>query len=50
MIKPEGATHYSKKMDAYFIFDNACFIWCDLKDEWIEFAAIGHIDDLEELK
>lgn len=46
---PKGATHYSKKMDAYFIFDNAAFIWCDLKNEWIEFLAIGKIEDLKEI-
>lgn len=46
---PSEATHYSKKMNAYFCFDNAAFIWCDLKNEWKEFLNIGHIDDLEEL-
>lgn len=47
--KPQDATHYSAKMDAYFHFDNAAFIWCDLKEEWLEFTAIGHITDLQEI-
>ena len=43
------ATHYSKKMNAYFHFDNGTFIWCDLAKEWKEFLSIGKIEDLEEL-
>lgn len=46
---PKDATHYSKKMDAYFHIDNAYFIWCDLKNEWLEFVNIGKIEDLEPL-
>lgn len=45
----ELATHYSPSMNAYFHFDCACFIWNDELDEWIEYLAIGHIKDLEEL-
>lgn len=41
------ATHYSPSMDAYFHFDNAVFIWAD--NEWIEYTAIGYIEDLREL-
>lgn len=42
------ATHCSPSMDAYFHFDNAVFIWAD--NEWIEYTAIGHIQDLTEIK
>lgn len=48
-MKPKEATHYSKKMNAYFCFDNAAFIWCNLKNEWQEFLKIGHIEDLTPL-
>lgn len=48
-MKPQDATHYSKKMNAYFHFDNGTFIWCDLANEWKEFLNIGKIEDLEEV-
>ena len=48
-MNPELATHYSPSMDAYFNFDNACFIWNDELDDWIEYTGIGHIKDLEEI-
>ena len=49
-MKPPLATHYSKKMNAYFCFDNGAFIWCDLAKEWKEFLNIGKIEDLEEVE
>ena len=47
-MNPELATHYSPSMDAYFNFDNACFIWNDYYG-WVEYTGIGHIKDLEEI-
>ena len=49
MSKPQDATHYSNKMNAYFHFNNGTFIWCDLANEWKEFLNIGKIEDLEEV-
>ena len=49
MSKPQDATHYSKKMNAYFYLNNGTFIWCDLANEWKEFLNIGKIEDLEEV-
>lgn len=49
-MKPEQATHYSVSMNAYFHFDCACFIWSEELYQWLEYTAIGHIEDLEELK
>lgn len=49
MTELELATHYSPSMDAYFHFDNACFIWSD-DHGWLEYTAIGKIEDLRELE
>lgn len=48
-MNPDLATHYSPSMGAYFHFDNACFIWNDELNDWIEYTGIGHIKDLEEI-
>lgn len=44
--KPLEATHYSPSMDAYFHFDNACFVYTD-DCQWIEY--IGQVKDLVEV-
>ena len=49
-MKPDLATHYSPSRNEYYFFDNACFVWSDEKDEWLEYTGIGHIEDLEVIK
>ena len=48
-MKPDLATHYSPSRNEYYCFDNACFVWSDELEQWIEYLGIGHIEDLEEL-
>ena len=49
MYKPDLATHYSPSRDEYYHFDNACFVWNEELEQWIEYTAIGCIEDLEQI-
>lgn len=47
--KPESATHYSPSRDEYYHFDNACFVWSDELDQWLELSIVLRIEDLVEV-